>query len=596
MLSIQLSPPGLDSSPFFLCCLPAFMTDLNEGVSMLFPKRVVLIESQPLAVLPDKANSPLKLNLTQDGLRASEIRYRRLFEAARDGILILNAVTLKITDVNPFLTELLGYSRDEFLGKELWEIGLFSDKEASQTAFRELQETGYLRHEDLPLQTKHGERREVEFVSNVYEEDGQQVIQCNIRDITDRKRAEEERGLLLENCQVAHAEADAANSIKDEFLALLSHELRTPLSSILGWSKLLADGQLDEQAAELALETIVRSARAQRQLIDDLLDISRIITGKLRLDVRPVELAPLIEAVVDGVRPAADAKSILLQTTLDSRTGAISGDPDRLQQIIWNLLTNAIKFTPKGGRVEVRLERIASHVEMTISDTGQGIAPEFLPHVFDRFRQSDSSSTRRHGGLGLGLSIVSQLVELHGGTVKAESPGTGEGTNFKVILPLLSVHHELSAGKMTRPPIKSSPLPHWQPSLDDLRVLVVDDEPDARELIALVLTGRGAEVVVVGSAVEALAEMERGRFDVLVSDIGMPLMDGYQLISKIRQLPMERGGKIPAAALTAYAGVEDRMRALSAGYQIHIPKPVEPAELTTVVANLAGRYAVPVAV
>jgi PAS domain S-box-containing protein len=558
---------------------------------MLFPKRVVLIESQPLAVLPDKANSPLKLNLTQDGLRASEIRYRRLFEAARDGILILNAVTLKITDVNPFLTELLGYSRDEFLGKELWEIGLFSDKEASQTAFRELQETGYLRHEDLPLQTKHGERREVEFVSNVYEEDGQQVIQCNIRDITDRKRAEEERGLLLENCQVAHAEADAANSIKDEFLALLSHELRTPLSSILGWSKLLADGQLDEQAAELALETIVRSARAQRQLIDDLLDISRIITGKLRLDVRPVELAPLIEAVVDGVRPAADAKSILLQTTLDSRTGAISGDPDRLQQIIWNLLTNAIKFTPKGGRVEVRLERIASHVEMTISDTGQGIAPEFLPHVFDRFRQSDSSSTRRHGGLGLGLSIVSQLVELHGGTVKAESPGTGEGTNFKVILPLLSVHHELSAGKMTRPPIKSSPLPHWQPSLDDLRVLVVDDEPDARELIALVLTGRGAEVVVVGSAVEALAEMERGRFDV-----GMPLMDGYQLISKIRQLPMERGGKIPAAALTAYAGVEDRMRALSAGYQIHIPKPVEPAELTTVVANLAGRYAVPVAV
>ena len=563
---------------------------------MLFPKRVVLIESQPLAVLPDKANSPLKLNLTQDGLRASEIRYRRLFEAARDGILILNAVTLKITDVNPFLTELLGYSRDEFLGKELWEIGLFSDKEASQTAFRELQETGYLRHEDLPLQTKHGERREVEFVSNVYEEDGQQVIQCNIRDITDRKRAEEERGLLLENCQVAHAEADAANSIKDEFLALLSHELRTPLSSILGWSKLLADGQLDEQAAELALETIVRSARAQRQLIDDLLDISRIITGKLRLDVRPVELAPLIEAVVDGVRPAADAKSILLQTTLDSRTGAISGDPDRLQQIIWNLLTNAIKFTPKGGRVEVRLERIASHVEMTISDTGQGIAPEFLPHVFDRFRQSDSSSTRRHGGLGLGLSIVSQLVELHGGTVKAESPGTGEGTNFKVILPLLSVHHELSAGKMTRPPIKSSPLPHWQPSLDDLRVLVVDDEPDARELIALVLTGRGAEVVVVGSAVEALAEMERGRFDVLVSDIGMPLMDGYTLISKIRQLPKERGGKIPAAALTAYAGVEDRMRALSAGYQIHIPKPVEPAELTTVVANLAGRYAVPVAV
>ena len=563
---------------------------------MLFPKPVMPIDKRlPAAILIETGNM-IGPDRRQEGLRTSEIRYRRLFEAARDGILILNATTLKITDVNPFMTELLGYSSDEFLGKQLWEIGLFSDKEASQTAFRELQETGYLRYEDLPLQTKHGERREVEFVSNVYEEDGHQVIQCNIRDITDRKRAEEERGLLLESAQAAHAEADGANSIKDEFLALLSHELRTPLTSILGWSKLLADGKLDEQTAELALETIVRNARAQRQLIDDLLDISRIITGKLRLDVRPVELAPVIEAVVDGVRPAADARSIHLRTTLDSRTGAISGDPDRLQQIIWNLLTNAIKFTSKGGRVEVRLERIASHVEMTISDTGQGIAPEFLPHVFDRFRQSDSSSTRRHGGLGLGLSIVSQLVELHGGTVKAESPGEGAGTTFKVILPLLSVHHELSAGKMTRPLIGSSPLTDRQPSLDDLRVLVVDDEPDARALVAAALTGRGAEVVVVGSAVEALAEMERGRFNVLVSDIGMPLMDGYQLISKIRQLPKERGGRIPAAALTAYVGVEDRMRALSAGYQMHIPKPVEPAELITVVANLAERCAVPVAV
>ncbi|MDT4898432.1 MAG: hypothetical protein QOH25_3509 [Acidobacteriota bacterium] len=563
---------------------------------MLFPKLVMPIDKRLPAALPLETVNMIGPDGRQEGLRASEIRYRRLFEAARDGILILSAVTLKITDANPFMTELLGYSSDEFLGKELWEIGLFSDKEASQAAFRELQETGYLRYEDLPLQTKHGERREVEFVSNVYEEDGHQVIQCNIRDITDRKRAEEERGLLLESAQTAHAEADGANSIKDEFLALLSHELRTPLTSILGWSKLLADGKLDEQAAELALETIVRNARAQRQLIDDLLDISRIITGKLRLDVRPVELAPIIKTVVDGMRPAADARSIHLQTALDSRTSPINGDPDRLQQIIWNLLTNAIKFTPKGGRIEVRLQRSASHVEITISDTGQGIAPEFLPHVFDRFRQSDSSSTRRHGGLGLGLSIVRQLVELHGGTVKAESLGEGAGTTFKVILPLLSVHHELSTGKMTRPLIGSSPLTDWQPSLDELRVLVVDDEPDARGLVAAVLTGRGAEVVVVGSAVEALAEMERQRFDVLVSDIGMPLMDGYALISKIRQLPKERGGEIPAAALTAYAGVEDRMRALSAGYQIHIPKPVEPDELITVVANLAGRYAVPVAV
>jgi PAS domain S-box-containing protein len=530
---------------------------------------------------------------TQERLRTSEIRYRRLFEAARDGILILNAATLKITDVNPFMTELLGYSRDEFLGKELWEIGLFSDKAASQDAFRELQLKGYLRFEDLPLQTTEGHLRDVEFVSNVYEEDGKQVIQCNIRDITDRKRGEEERRLLLESAQSAQAEADIANDIKDEFLATLSHELRTPLTSILGWAELLTTGNLDAVASKRAVEIIGRNARAQRELIDDLLDISRIITGKLRLDVRPVELAPMIEGVVDGLRAAADARSIHLQTVFESRISATSGDPDRLQQIIWNLLTNAIKFTPKGGHVQVRLERIASHVEITVSDTGQGIDPNLLPHVFERFRQSDSSSTRRHGGLGLGLSIVRQLVELHGGTVTAESPGAGKGTTFKVILPLMSVHHELSIAETTRPPIESIPLTDPQPLLNDLRVLVVDDEPDARELVAVVLKQRGAEVVAVESASEALEEMVQQRFDVLVSDIGMPLMDGYALIEKVRQLPAERGGKIPAAALTAYAGVEDRMHALSAGYQMHIPKPVEPAELTTVVASLAERYTKP---
>ena len=528
-------------------------------------------------------------------LRTSEIRYRRLFESARDGILILNAVTLKITDVNPFMTELLGYSRNEFLGKELWQIGLFSDKAASQTAFRELQAKGYLRYEDLPLQTTEGKLREVEFVSNVYEEDGNQVIQCNIRDITEHKRATEDRRLLLENAlesaQTAHAEADTANSIKDEFLAILSHELRTPLTAILGWADLLRSGNLDEQGSKRAIETIVRNARSQRQLIDDLLDVSRIITGNLRLEVRPVKLAPMIEGVVEGVRPAADARNIHLQTALDPLTGPISGDPARLQQVIWNLLSNAIKFTPKGGRVEVRLERIDSHVELTVSDTGQGIAPEFLLHVFERFRQVDSSNTRRHGGLGLGLSIVSQLVELHGGTVTAHSAGEGAGTRFKVILPLLSVHNEPSSEEMTRTLIANQTLTNWQPSLADLRVLVVDDELDARELIAAVLRARGGEVVSVESAGEALEEMERQQFDVLVSDIGMPSVDGYALIEKIRRLPAERGGRIPAAALTAYAGIEDRMRALSAGYQVHIAKPVEPAELTTVVANLAGRYA-----
>ena len=526
---------------------------------------------------------------TPEGLRTSEIRYRRLFESARDGILILDAVTLQITDVNPFMIDLLGYSREEFLGKELWEIGLFTDKDASKRAFQELQVTGYLRYEDLPLQSTEGERREVEFVSNVYQEDNRPVIQCNIRDITDRKRGEEERRLLLEREQAAHAEADNANGIKDEFLALLSHELRTPLTSILGWSDMLMEGTLGEVAEKHAFEIIGRNARAQRQLIDDLLDTSRIITGKMRLEVRPVELAPLIEIVVEAVRPAANARNIQLQVVLDPLTSPISGDPQRLQQIIWNLLTNAIKFTPKGGSVEVGLERIKSHLELLISDTGQGIEPAFLPHVFDRFLQSDSSSTRRHGGLGLGLSIVRQLVELHGGTVTALSQGAGLGATFKVTFPLMSVHH-VPSNIETRPAlIVPKSRTDAQLSLRDLRVLVVDDEPDAREVIAAVLTGRGARVVAVESGVDALAELEGPRFHAMVSDIGMPDMDGYSLIQKIRGLPPERGGNVPAVALTAYAGNQDRIRALTSGYQTHISKPVEPAELVTVVASLAER-------
>jgi PAS domain S-box-containing protein len=428
---------------------------------------------------------------TQSRLRISEIRYRRLFEAARDGILILDAVTLKITDANPFMSELLGYSQAEFLGKELWEIGLFSDKEASQEALKELQRTGYLRYEDLPLQATSGKLRDVEFVSNVYEEDSHQVIQCNIRDITDRKRAEKERTLLLAAAQSARAEADSANTVKDEFLATLSHELRTPLTSILGWSHLLTEGKLDKQQTVRAIETIARNARAQGRLIDDLLDISRIVTGKLSLDVRAVKLAPLIQAVVDDVRPAADARSITLEAAFNSDIGPISGDPDRLQQIVWNLLANAIKFTPKGGDVRIRLERNDSHALITVTDNGQGIASELLPHVFERFRQADSSNTRSNGGLGLGLSIVRQLVELHRGTVTAESSGENAGTTFRVMLPLPSLPEVPNAAEITDPKNKRRSPTTAQHSLNGLRVLVVDDEQDTRELVTAVLTTYG---------------------------------------------------------------------------------------------------------
>ncbi|HYK21100.1 MAG TPA: ATP-binding protein [Pyrinomonadaceae bacterium] len=529
----------------------------------------------------DRAQSPLRI---------SELRYRRLFEAARDGILILDAVTLKITDVNPFMTELLGYSHAEFLGKELWEIGLFSDKEASQKAFKELQRTGYLRYEDLPLQDTNGKLRDVEFVSNVYEEDSDQVIQCNIREITDRKRAEKERTLLLAAAQAARAEADSANTVKDEFLATLSHELRTPLTSILGWSHLITDGKLDKQQTVSAIETIARNARAQGRLIDELLDISRIMTGKLCLDLRVVKLAPLIQAVVDDVRPAANARSINLETAFDSDVPPILGDPDRLPQIVWNLLTNAIKFTPKGGDVHVRLERNDSHVLITVNDSGQGIATELLPHVFERFRQADSSNTRSNGGLGLGLSIVRQLVELHRWTVTAESSGENAGTTFRVMLPMPSLPEVANAAEKTEPKIERNSPTIAQHSLNGLRVLVVDDEQDTRELVAAVLTARGAEVVPVSSATEALGQMERQRFDLLISDIGMPEMNGYDLISRIRQLGEEHGGRTPAVALTAYAGIDDRKRALALGYEMHMPKPFVAADLISAAIFLTERH------
>ena len=567
--------------------LSILMIQRGQGLPMSLSKRILPVKNGQSDVLQDE---PLPARLqTQSELRISELRYRRLFEAARDGILILDAVTLKITDANPFMTELLGYSHAEFLGKELWQIGLFSDKEASQEAFKELQRTGYLRYEDLPLQATNGKLRDVEFVSNVYEEDGHQVIQCNIRDITDRKRAEKERTLLLVAAQSARAEADSANDIKDEFLATLSHELRTPLTSILGWSHLLTTATLDKQQTARAIETIARNARAQKRLIDDLLDISRIITGKLCLDVRAVKLASLIQAVVDDVRPAADDRTITLKVSLNSDIEPFMGDADRLQQIVWNILTNAIKFTPKGGDVQVRLERNDSHIVITVNDSGQGIAPELLPHVFERFRQADSSSTRSNGGLGLGLSIVRQLVELHRGTVTADSSGERAGTTIRVMLPLTSLHDDpntsekkgLRSGRNS-PTIK-------QHALHGLRVLVADNELDSRELVTAVLTTCGAEVVSVGSATEALDQMERQRFDLLISDIGMPEMNGYDLIGRVRQLGEEHGGRTPAVALTAYAGIDDRKRALAAGYEMHIPKPFAAAELINAATFLTER-------
>ncbi len=395
----------------------------------------------------------------------------------------------------------------------------------------------------------------------------------------------------VEELRQALRQAEEASRTKDEFLATLSHELRTPLTAILGWARMLSSGKLDNANTTRALETIERNAKAQSQLIEEILDVSRVITGKLRLEVQPVDLTAVIESSIDAVLPAADAKGIRIQRVLDAGASMVSGDPARLQQIIWNLLSNAIKFTPKDGRVLVKLERVNSQVEIIVSDNGLGIRPDILPYIFERFRQADSSTTRAHGGLGLGLAIVRHLVEMHGGTVEVESRGEGHGATFTVKLPLVAVRRSTRDAERVHPTASRGAPFNGPPELEGLRLLVVDDEEDTRTLLKAVLERCGAQVVAVSSASEAIAALKQSQPDVLISDLGMPEEDGYSLIKKVRALSAEDGGRTPAAALTAYARVEDRMKVLRSGFQIHLPKPVEPAELIAVVANLAGRTA-----
>ncbi|HZT60303.1 MAG TPA: hybrid sensor histidine kinase/response regulator [Pyrinomonadaceae bacterium] len=395
--------------------------------------------------------------------------------------------------------------------------------------------------------------------------------------------AQEERARLLDEAVAARAEAEAVNRAKDVFLATLSHELRTPLTAILGWVRILHDKSADAEISRHGLEVIERNAEAQYQLIRDLLDVSRIISGKLQLNTRQIGLAPVVEAALDSVRQAADAKSIRLGAEYDDETDLVTGDPDRLQQVIWNLLSNAIKFTPKGGSVGVRVGRHGSDVRVSVSDTGQGISPEFLPHVFERFRQADGSTTREHGGLGLGLAIVRHLVEQHGGRVSAESDGEQRGSTFSIDLPIAAV--KTPAREAEGRPDSKRPPAGAALALGGVRVLVVDDNPDARELLTLVLGGAGAEVTAAASAAAALELLQQAEVDVLISDIGMPTEDGYALIGQARSLTARR---TPSVALTAYASEEDRRRALAAGFDAHITKPVEPAELVSVLAGLVA--------
>jgi signal transduction histidine kinase len=388
---------------------------------------------------------------------------------------------------------------------------------------------------------------------------------------------------LQRDTEAARSATEAANRAKDEFLMTLSHELRNPLNAVSGWAKLLEVGKLGEEQSRHAIEVILRNVSAQVRLVDDLLDMSSVVSGKMRLAIQPVNVADVIGEALDAVRPGAEAKGIQLQSVLDSPGAQVSGDPGRLQQVVWNLLYNAVKFTPKAGRILVKLQQVKSHVEIIVSDTGQGIRPDLLPYIFDRLRQGDSSRSRAHGGLGIGLALVRHIAELHGGSVFAESPGEEQGATFVVKLPLMV------AGVRDHAVAQAKSGPPDSPSLVGVRVLVVDDDPAAVELVQEVLTQTGGEVRGAGTAEEALRVLEQWRPDVLVSDIEMPGQDGYTLIRKIRALAPERGGMTRAVALTAFGRPEDRIRSLMAGFNIHVSKPVDPGELAAIVASLAGR-------
>jgi signal transduction histidine kinase/DNA-binding response OmpR family regulator len=409
-------------------------------------------------------------------------------------------------------------------------------------------------------------------------------------EVAERKQAEEERAQLLILERAARAEAEQANRTKDEFLATLSHELRTPLTAILGWSHLVRTGKLDEPQLFRAVETIERNARSQSQLIDDLLDVSRIITGKLQIEPRRVDLSSVIEAAIDAVRPSFEAKNIQFETVIDSAASSVSGDANRLQQVFWNLFSNAVKFTPEGGHVRVEINSNGPQLSVAVSDSGIGISPEFLPYIFDRFRQADGSTTRVHGGLGLGLSIVKHLVQLHQGNVEVESQGPGQGSIFTVSLPIAPA----ASSQAPEAPTASTPdngetPPGVSRILSGLRILVVDDEADSRELVTAILTRSGSEVKCCESAAEAITAFVDWKPDLLVSDIGMPNEDGYSLIKRLRKLRLKRAKLIPAVALTAYATKEDKARALEAGFQVHVSKPIEPGGLLMSIATALGR-------
>ncbi|MEA5507710.1 response regulator [Halotia wernerae UHCC 0503] len=519
----------------------------------------------------------------EESLQKSEAKYRRIVDTSYEGIWMIDAQG-RTEFVNQRMSQMLGYPAAEILGRSLFDFIEQTDGMATQeqlkwltTQENELKEGRWRCQDGSYIWTLISARA-------IFNEQSQFVgAIAMLTDITDRKQAEKEREYLLEREQAARTEAETANRIKDEFLAVLSHELRSPLNPILGWAKLLQSRKFDETALKKALATIERNAKLQAQLIEDLLDVSRILQGKLNLNMASVDLAYTIEAAMETVRLAAEAKSIQIQTMLDPDVRQVLGDTARLQQVLWNLLSNAVKFTPDQGQVNVRLECIDTDAQITISDTGKGIDSDFLPYVFDYFRQADSKTTRKFGGLGLGLAISRRLVEMHGGTICVTSPGEGQGAIFTVRLPLI----KNSAIIKDTPTVDSTNVPAADSPLLGIQILVVDDNADTRDFFSFVLEEFGAFVTAVPSASEALQALAQTKPEILISDIGMPEMNGYMLMQQVRAMEAEQGRqKIPAIALTAYASEIDQQQALKAGFQQHIAKPVAPEELLTAISNL----------
>jgi PAS domain S-box-containing protein len=524
----------------------------------------------------------------KDKAEADELRGRlAAIVASSDDAIVSKTLDGVIVTWNQGAERIFGYEADEVVGKPITILIPPDHLDEEPMILERLRRGDRIDHYQTIRRRKDGTLINVSLsVSPVRNAAGEIIGASKIaRDITESRRMQNEREEALQAERVARAEAERLSGLKDEFLATLSHELRTPLNAVLGWSALMRQLPVDSPDHIRGLETIERNARAQAQIIGDLLDMSRIISGKVQIDVQPVDLTESISAALEAVRPSADAKKLRLRTTLGGKASRIRGDPNRLQQIFWNLLSNAVKFTPSGGHVDVVMERVSSHVEVSVEDSGIGIKPEFLPFVFDRFRQGDPSTTRRHSGLGIGLSIVKQLVELHGGTVRVKSPGEHLGATFIVRLPVSVIHDDggrrrarVSFGDVD---VASVALP----SLAGVTALVVDDEADARELVSRLVEDRGGRAVPAESANEALEAIAKGSIDILVSDIGMPDVDGYQLVRQVRALESP-ARNLMAIALTAYARTDDRQRALLAGYQMHLAKPIDPRELIAGIASL----------